>query len=405
MSQPLEGVRVLDLSRILAGPSCTQLLGDLGADVIKIERPGTGDDVRGWGPPFLRDKDGEETAESAYFIAANRNKRSVTLNIEAPEGRALLQKLIAGADVLVENFKVGDLERRGFGYDALKRLAPSLIYCSITGFGQTGPYATRPGYDFIIQGMGGLMAITGESDGEPMKVGVPISDIMAGMYASVSILAALHKRTSTGRGQRIDVSLLDCQLGWLYNQASNYLIGRREPARHGNAHPNIVPYQTFDTVDGRINVAVGNDGQFARLCEVVGRPALAEEPRFATNTARLANRDLLIAQLGEAFARGSSTQWLEALERAAVPCGPIYGFGELFDDPHVKARGMVTELVHSAAPDAPFQMVSSPVRMSEGRPETRYPPPVLGEHTFEVLAAECGIDHDRFAILKEKGVI
>ena len=402
MSRPLDGIRILDLSRILAGPSCTQILGDLGADVVKVERPGSGDDTRGWGPPFLTGADGEPTRESAYFLSANRNKRSVTLDIDAAEGREVLRDLVTQSDVLVENFKVGDLERRGFGWADLSEAAPRLVYCSVTGFGQTGPYAKRPGYDFIIQGMGGLMSITGEQDGQPMKVGVPISDIMAGMYASVAILAALRQRDATGRGQRIDISLLDCQLAWLYNQASNYLVGGQVPGRLGNAHPNIVPYQTFATADGHINVGVGNDAQFRQFCKVLGVEALGEDPRFGTNPLRLRNRDALVALLGDAMAARPTASWLDALERGGIPCGPINALDAVFGDPQVHARGLVVEVKHPAAPS---RMVASPLRMSDAETGIRRPPPMLGEHTEEVLCGDLGYSAARLDELRAGGIV
>ncbi len=407
MKQPLEGVRILDLTRILAGPSCTQILGDLGADVIKVERPGRGDDTRGWGPPFLRDGDGEPTTESAYYLCANRNKRSLSLDIASPEGRDILERLLGTCDVLVENFKVGDLERRGFGWEAVHARHPGLIYCSITGFGQDGPYAGRPGYDFIIQGMGGIMSITGEPDGQPMKVGVAISDVMAGMYACVSILAALRQREHTGHGRQIDISLLDAQVAWLYNQAANYLVGgeEQEPQRLGNAHPNIVPYQCFATADGHINVAIGNDTQFQRLCRFAGRPELGEDPRFATNSQRLANRETLIPLLQEIFAARGTDDWLDGLERHQIPCGPINSMSQVFRDPQVRHRGMLTHVRHPAAGDAAMPLVASPIRMDGERPPIRRAPPTAGQHTEELLDELLGLDAEQVAELRGRGIV
>lgn len=405
MTLPLDGLRVLDLSRILAGPSCTQTLGDLGADVIKVERPGTGDDIRDWGPPFLKDAEGNDTGESAYFISTNRNKRSVTVDIASAEGVAIILALIAQCDVLIENFKIGDLARRGLGWEEVHARFPRVIYCSITGFGQTGPYAARPGYDFIIQGMGGLMSITGDPEGQPMKVGVPISDIMAGMYATVAILAALRERDQSGRGRHIDISLLDCQAAWLYNQASNHLIGGLTPRRMGNAHPNIVPYETFATADGHINIGIGNDAQFRRLCGVLARPGLADDPRFGTNTARLRHRAVIVGEIAAVLAGAGSAHWLAALEAAGLPCGPINTIRELFDDPHIRDRGLVQEVAHSAAPGVAARVLRTPIRMSGQEFGVRRPPPMVGEHTAEVLSQMLGYGEDRIAALRGRGVV
>jgi len=402
---PLDGLRILDLSRILAGPSCTQTLGDLGADVIKIERPGEGDDIRGWGPPFLKDAEGADTRESAYFISTNRNKRSVTVDIASAEGVEIILGLLASCDVLVENFKIGDLARRGLGWEEVHARFPRVVYCSITGFGQTGPYAARPGYDFIIQGMGGLMSITGEAAGQPMKVGVPIADIMAGMYAGVAILSALRERDRTGRGRHIDISLFDCQAAWLYNQGSNYLIGGRIPGRMGNAHPNIVPYETFATADGHINIGIGNDGQFRRFCAVIGRPDLAEDPRYRTNTGRLAAREAVLAGIRAALATAGSAHWLAALEAAQLPCGPINTIAGLFEDPHIRDRGLVQEVAHGAAPGVAARVLRTPIRMSEVEFSVRRPPPMLGEHTGEVLGELLGLDENEVAALRGRGVV
>jgi len=406
MTLPLSGIRVLDLSRILAGPSCTQTLGDLGADVIKVERPGAGDDTRGWGPPFLPPpEEGGSVGDSAYFLSANRNKRSVTVDISRPEGVALLHELAAQSDVLVENFKVGDLDRRGLGWTGMHRVAPRLVYCSITGFGQCGPYAPQAGYDFIVQGMGGLMSLTGEPEGAPMKVGVPISDIMAGMYATVSILAALRERDATGEGRHIDISLLDCQVAWLYNQASNYLVSGRPPRRHGNAHPNIAPYQTFRTADGHVNLGVGNDSQFRRLCGLIGRPELGEDPRFARNSARLQNREALLEIVCAAFLTRSSADWIASCNAEGIPCGPINSLPEVLADPHVQARGLVQEVAQPGRPDRPLRLMRSPIRIGGHDLGIHRLPPKLGEHTSEVLAEILGYDAARISDLRSEGVV
>ncbi|QFT99989.1 Formyl-coenzyme A transferase (plasmid) [Roseovarius sp. THAF8] len=405
MNSPLEGLRVLDLSRILAGPSCAQTLGDLGADVIKIERPDKGDDTRGWGPPFLKDRDGNDTLESAYFMSTNRNKRSLTIDISSQDGLEIINDLIDKSDVLIENFKVGDLKRRGLDWDTVHARNPNIVYCSITGFGQSGPYATRPGYDFVVQGMGGLMSITGETEGMPMKVGVPISDIMAGMYATVSILAALRERDQTGSGRHIDISLLDCQVGWLYNQASNYLIGGTEPQRLGNAHPNIVPYETFATADGHINLAVGNDNQFERLCQAIERPDLVDISRSATNTQRLVNRNAILIEIRSEFTKRSSSKWLADLQTAGIPCGPINTLAQVFDDPHIQARGIVQEVEHSAAPDVKAKIMRTPIRMEGHELDVRLPPPMLGEHTNEILSEMLEYEPTKIAKLRENGAI
>jgi crotonobetainyl-CoA:carnitine CoA-transferase CaiB-like acyl-CoA transferase len=404
MTAPLEGLKVLELARVLAGPWAGQLLADLGADVIKIERPGSGDDTRGWGPPFVEGAEGKHL-DSAYYHAINRGKRSVTADFHNEKDRDFVRKLATEADVVIENYKVGDLAKYGLDYSSLKQINPALVYCSVTGFGQTGPYAPQPGYDFIIQGMGGLMSITGDPDGAPMKVGVPISDIMAGMYATVSILAALRERDSTGKGRRIDISLLDCQAAWLYNQASNYFVGGAAPKRHGNAHPNIVPYETFPTADGHINLGVGNDGQFGRLCAIIRRPELAEDPRFRTNTLRLENRSALIEALRSAFRERTSAEWLEACIAAGVPCGPINTIPEVFEDPHVKARGLVQEIRHASDPERPLRLVGSPIRMEGVDLKPRRAPPMLGQHTEEVLDELLGYDSAAIAELRGIGIV
>jgi len=389
----LQGVKVLDLSRVLAGPWCGQLLADLGADVVKVERPGAGDDTRSWGPPWLHDPSGAPTRDAAYFFCANRNKRSVTADIATPEGRDLVRRLALEADVVLENFKVGGLEQYGLDYASLKALKPGLVWCSITGFGQTGPYAQRAGYDFLIQGMGGLMSVTGRADGEegagPQKVGVALTDILTGLYASVAVLAALAHRDRTGQGQHIDLALLDVQVACLANQTANYLIGGTPPRRMGNAHPNIVPYQDFPTADGDMILAVGNDGQFARLCEVAGQPGWATDPRFATNAARVRHRAELIPLLRQATVMRTTREWIAALEAAGVPCGPINGLAEVFDDPQVIARGLRIDLPHPVAGTVPG--VANPIRLSATPVAYDRAPPVLGEHTAEVLRDWLGL--------------
>ena len=384
----LAGIKVLDLSRVLAGPWAGQLLADLGADVVKVERPGAGDDTRAWGPPWLKDANGEATRDAAYYFCANRNKRSVAIDIAAPEGRELVRRLAMEADVVLENFKVGGLAQYGLDYASLSALKPSLVYCSITGFGQTGPYAPRAGYDFLIQGMGGLMSVTGRADGEdgagPQKVGVALTDVLTGLYATVGVLAALAHRDRTGQGQHVDLALLDVQVACLANQAANYLIGGTVPRRMGNAHPNIVPYQDFPTADGDMILAVGNDGQFTKLCEVLGRPGWAADARFATNAQRVKHRGELVPLLRQATVMRSTREWIAALESAGVPCGPINRLDEVFADPQVIARGLRIELPHAVAGTVPG--VANPIRLSASPVSYRRGPPVLGEHTDEVLA-------------------
>ncbi len=404
MTGPLHGLRVFDLSRVLAGPSCTQLLGDLGADVIKIERPGAGDDTRGWGPPFLTGADGEETGESAYFLSTNRNKRSLTLDIAQPEGAALARQLIARCDVLVENFKTGGLKKYGLAYADLADDNPGLIYCSITGFGQTGPYAARPGYDFLIQGMGGIMSITGQPDGEPMKVGVAIADLMTGMYASSAILAALHHREKTGRGQMIDLALLDTQVAWLANQGLNYLTSRVAPGRLGNEHPNIVPYKVLPCSDGYFILAVGNDRQFQAFCRFAGVPELAEEERFRTNAARVRNREALYPLIAEITAGRPQDHWVEGLTAAGVPCGPVNTIDQVFAHPQIQARDMEIRMAHPATGDE-VSLIGSPIKYSETPADYRQAPPMLGQHTEEVLQELLGLGAQEVAALRAKGVV
>ena len=408
----LEGIRVLDLSRVLAGPWCTQTLADLGADVIKIERPGAGDDTRNWGPPFLPTADGRESHESAYYLGANRNKRSVTCDIAQPEGQALVRQLAEHCDVFIENFKVGDMARYGLDYAALSALNPKLVYCSLTGFGQTGPYAPRAGYDYIIQGMGGLMSVTGERDdlnGGPQKVGVAVADLFTGMYATVGILAALRHAERTGEGQHLDMALLDTQVAMLANLGANYLVSDQAPGRMGNAHQNIVPYQVFEVApraDGGkdfIILAVGNDGQYAKFCEVAGRPDLASEPRFVKNADRVRHRAELVPMLEAVMKTRAKADWLSALEAAKVPCGAINSLDEVFADPQVQARGMVTHWQHPLRADLP--LVSSPIKLEKTPVRTDRPPPMLGQHTDEVLGELLGVDAARLATLRDRQVI
>jgi crotonobetainyl-CoA:carnitine CoA-transferase CaiB-like acyl-CoA transferase len=404
---PLSHIRVLDLSRVLAGPWCGQNLADLGAEVTKVERPNTGDDSRAFGPPWLKDRDGRETKESAYFASANRGKKSVTVDLSKPEGQEIVRKLAAQADVLIENYKVGDLARYGLGYDDLSGLNPRLIYASVTGFGQTGPYRERPGYDFMIQGMGGVMSITGERDdlpgGGPQRVGIPIADIMTGMYATIAICAAIAHREKSGRGQHLDLALLDTQVGILANQGMNYLATGKVPGRIGNAHPNIVPYQPFRTKDGDVILACGNDNLFNKFCEVAGCQALARDPRFATNAKRVENREEITRLLADIFAKRTTRDWCDALEAAGVPNGPINNLQQVFEEPQVVARGMKIELEHATAGKVP--LIASPMKFSATPLEFRNPPPVLGQHTGEVLRNVLGLDDAEIARLRAEGVV
>jgi crotonobetainyl-CoA:carnitine CoA-transferase CaiB-like acyl-CoA transferase len=405
MAGPLDGIRILDLTRILAGPFATQLLADLGADVIKVERPGTGDDTRAWGPPWLKDRDGRETSESAYYLSTNRGKRSVAIDISRPEGAALLRRIAGQSDVLVENFKRDGLVKYGLDWSTLHRELPGLVYASLTGFGQTGPYADRAGYDYQIQGMGGLMSITGEAEGAPMKVGVAISDIMTGMYLTVAILAALRHRDRTGVGQRIDLALLDAQVAWLANQATNYLVGGKVPGRLGNAHPNLVPYQVFRAADAHIVIAVGNDVQFRRFCEFAGLGALAEDVRYRTSADRVKNRDSLVAAIAAAILRQPARHWVEGLERLGVPCGPINDIAQAFSDPQVLARGMLIAMDHPLAGQGALKLPGNPIKLSESPIAYDRPPPLLGEHTDEVLRGLLGLTADEIARLREAGAL
>lgn len=419
----LDGIRILDCSRVLAGPWCTQTLADLGADVIKVERPmgpkhPGGDDTRGWGPPFLRGTDGQDTAEAAYYLGANRNKRSITCDLSLPAGQALIRDLARHADVFVENYKVGDMARYGLDFESLRAINPRLVYCSITGFGQTGPYAERAGYDYAVQGMGGLMSVTGERDdlpgGGPQKVGVAVADLFTGLYATVAIQAALRHAERTGQGQHIDMALLDTQVAMLANLGANYLVRGREegkvPGRAGNAHANIVPYQVFEVAPDaqgqaqHIILAVGNDGQFAKFCEVAGRPDIAADERFARNQNRVRHREVLVPMLEAIMKTRGKHEWLSGLEAAKVPCGPINNLAEVFADPHVLQRGMVHEWQHPLS-QTPVALVASPLKLSVTPVRTDLPPPLLGQHTESVLGDWLGLGPDQIAALRATGAI
>jgi crotonobetainyl-CoA:carnitine CoA-transferase CaiB-like acyl-CoA transferase len=404
---PLAGIRVLDLSRILAGPWATQMLADLGAEVIKVERPGAGDDTRSWGPPWLADSQGAATAESAYYLSANRGKRSVTIDFTQPAGADLVRQLAGHSQIVVENYKVGSLARYGLDYASLIQLNPALVYCSITGYGQTGPYAERAGYDAAIQAQGGLMSITGEPDGAPgggpQKVGVAVSDLMTGMYAVTGILAALRHSEATGQGQQIDLALLDTQVGWLANQAMNYLVGGQLPQRHGTAHPNIVPYQVMPTADVSFMLAVGNDAQFRKLCAALGRPALAHDPRYASNAARVDHRANLIDILSQALRQRPAAVWLREFETLGIPCAPVQTLDQVFADEQVQARGLRFELAHASGVEVP--MVANPLRFSETAVQYTRAPPMLGADTRAVLSERLGLDQAALDRLAESGVI
>ena len=411
----LHGIRVLDLSRVLAGPWCTQTLADLGADVIKIERPGTGDDTRTWGPPFLKDAQGQDTAEAAYYLGTNRNKRSVTCDIAHAGGQALIRALVPHCDVFIENFKVGDMARYGLDYASLKQLNPKLVYCSVTGFGQSGPYADRAGYDYAVQGMGGLMSVTGERDdlgGGPQKVGVAVADLFTGMYATVGILAALRHAEHTGVGQHVDMALLDTQVAMLANLGANYLVSGKVPGRAGNAHQNIVPYQVFEVQapanapagsKDHLILAVGNDSQFAKFCAVAKRPDIAADPRYAKNAGRVNHRAELVPLLESIMQTRTKADWLAALEAAKVPCGAINNLAEVFVDPHVQARHMVTDWAHPVEPN--LRLVASPLKLSETPVRSDLPPPLLGQHTEEVLGEILGYGAEDLQRIRAQGVI
>lgn len=397
----LAGVRVLDLSRVLAGPWATQILGDLGAEVIKIEKPGAGDDTRSWGPPFTTTPDGAQ-GDAAYYLAANRNKRSVAIDFAKPEGAALVKRLAPQCQILVENFKTGGLQRYSLDYASIAAINPAIVYCSITGFGQTGPYAKRPGYDYMIQAMGGLMSLTGETDGEPMKSAVAVADLFTGMYAVTAILAALRHAERTGEGQHLDVSLLDCQIAMLANLGMNYLVSGEEPKRLGNAHASIAPYQVFATADGHVVLAVGNDGQFHDFCAAAGLP-LADDPRFAHNAARIANRLALTEAIGAAMQQRPTAEWISALEAAGVPCGPINTLPQVFSDPHVIARQAVHTMTRENG--AEVRLTANPIRMSKTPPRADHAPPSLGADTDSVLTTLLNANDKELRALREAGVI
>lgn len=415
----LSHLKVLDLSRVLAGPWCTQMLADLGADVIKVERPGAGDDTRHWGPPFLKDADGNDTTQATYFTACNRNKRAITLDMAQPEGQALIRRMAAQSDILVENFKVGGLQHYGLDYESLQAINPRLIYCSVTGFGQTGPYAERAGYDLMIQAMSGLMSITGHADGEPgggpMRMGVALIDVLTGIYACSAILAAVEARHSTGEGQHIDMALLDVGMAVLANQAAGFLNTGKVPQRQGNTHPSLAPYQTFDTLDGNMLLAIGNDGQFARFCEAAGQPDWAQDERFRSNTLRVKNREALIQLMLPVTRSRSTADWIRLLEDKAVPCGPINNIEQAFADPQVLARGLVIkqplaltkkgqEAIKNVSDQTTVNTVASPLRLLATPPVLRRAPPQLGQHTDEVLL-ELGLDATQISALRARGVV
>ena len=405
MTTPLAGLRVFDLTRILAGPTATQLLGDLGADVVKIERPGQGDDTRKWGPPFVKDAEGEDSTTAAYYLSANRNKRSLTIDIATEDGQALARRIAAECDIFVENFKVGGLKRYGLDYDSIRQVKPDILYCSITGFGQTGPYAPRAGYDYLAQGMGGIMSLTGEPEGEPIKVGVGIADIMCGMYAVSAILAALHHRTKTGEGQHIDLALLDSQVAWLTYEGLNYLTSGEVPKRQGNEHPNIVPYKVLPCADGYFILAVGNDGQFRRFCDFAGRPELAEDPRFATNAQRVQNRAELYPILEALTPSKTLADWVEGLSALGVPSGAVNTLDRVFADPQVQHRGMRIEMTDAEALQGRLALIGNPIKFSKTPVDYRYPPPRMGQHSDELLKELLDLPDEEIARLRDSGAI
>lgn len=406
MSGPLQGLRVFDLTRILAGPTATQLLGDLGADVIKIERTGAGDDTRHWGPPFLKTADGSDSGTAAYYLSANRAKRSVTIDIATPEGQELAHRLIAECDFFVENFKTGGLAKYGLDYESVRKTRPDIIYCSITGFGQTGPYAKRAGYDYLAQGMGGIMSLTGQPDGQPTKVGVGIADVMCGMYAVSAMLAALHHRRETGKGQHIDLALLDTQISWLVNEGLNYLTSGKVPHRIGNEHPNIVPYNVMPTSDGHFILAVGNDSQFRKFCAFAGTPELADDPRFATNALRCENRRVLYDELLPPLTRQKTKdEWIDGLAALGVPAGAVNTLDQVFDDPQVRHREMQVQVPYDDSETGHIDLIGNPIKYSETPIAYNRPPPKMGEHSDEVYRELLGLSDAELQELRDKGVI
>jgi len=407
MTSPLSHLRVLDMSRILAGPWAAQTLADLGAEVIKVERVGSGDDTRSWGPPFIKDTNGVDTQESAYFMSTNRGKKSLALDISKPEGQAVIRKLAAKSDILIENYKVGGLAAYGLGYEDLRQINPGLIYCSITGFGQTGPFSTRAGYDFLIQAMGGLMSVTGEPDGKPgagpQKIGVALTDILTGLYMTIAALSAIAKRDTTGEGCHVDMALLDVTTATMANQALNFLVTGKAPGRMGNAHPNIVPYEAFEASDMYLIVAVGNDGQFTRFVEAAGQPELATDARFSSNAARVDNRDILIPIIQDFMKRRTGADWIDSLEKVGVPCGPINNMEQVFAHPQVQHRGMRMDLDHPLAGSVP--QVANPIKFT-GQPHIyQGAPPTLGQHSDDVLRGILDMSEDEIAALKSAGVV
>lgn len=401
---PLKGIRVFDMSRILAGPSATQILGDMGAEILKIEKPGQGDDTRKWGPPFVKDASGADTTESSYYLSANRNKKSLSLDFTTPEGLSIAKQLIGTCDILFENYKAGSLDKYGLGYEQLKSEFPRLIYCSLTGFGHDGPYKDLAGYDFLIQGMGGIMSLTGPADGMPHKIGVAYCDLLTGLYALNGILAALYHREKTGEGQFIDIALLDSQVATLSNAGQYYLTSGKVTPRMGNAHPTIVPYEAFRAKDGDIILAIGNDKQFAEFCAFAGRGDLAADAKFATNANRVRNRAEIVSVVAQIIAQHSQKYWIENLEKRGVPCGPVNTLDKVFSDPQVVARGMVTEMAHGASPD-PVKLIASPLRFSATPVSYRHAPPMLGANTDEILSTELEMTPDEILNLRHKGIV
>lgn len=401
---PLKGVRVFDMTRILAGPSATQILGDLGADILKIERPGHGDDTRKWGPPYVKDAEGQDTTESAYYLSANRNKRSLTLDFTQPEGLKLAKELLASCDILIENYKAGSLDKYGLGYEQLKKEFPRLIYCSITGFGHDGPYKDRAGYDFLIQGMGGIMSLTGPEEGMPYKIGVAYTDLLTGLYALNGVLAALYHREKTGAGQFLDIALLDAQVATLSNAGQYYLTSGKVTPRMGNAHPTIVPYEAFMAKDGYIILAIGNDRQFAEFCQFARHPDLATNPSFAKNPDRVRNRALLLPIIREIISAETRDYWIKNLESRGVPCGPVNFLDDVFDDPQVQARGMIVEMPHDLSPNGE-KLIASPLKFSDTPVSYRHAPPVLGADTDDILTADLKLSPADIQTLRSKGIV